>query len=278
MADGSEGGDYFPDKDYPFRGSQQVRHQRFAELREDLMFDLDEAGVSPATLIAYWGDLDWLLHWCLDEGVDILAPKRGDLARHLDELRETGYSLNTIARKVTSFRHFYRHLVEVGVLATNPMTEIHQRRPQPQLGSPSLAPPQLTARQRRRLLAAAHDHRDLTVVSLLLDRVTVSQLCRAVVGDLRDDPPSLRTRHRGIGETILLSDSTLIAVHDYLARRRSGPLIVDAVGRPIDRFDVRRLLARLGRQAGIRTPVTPHRLPQPPDRSPRASRHTSSTD
>jgi site-specific recombinase XerD len=267
---------YFPDSDYPFRGAQQVRDERFAELRESLMYDLADAGVTEATLMAYWGDLDSLLWWCLANEIDILSVTAEDITRYLDELRAEKYSLNTIARRITTFRQFYDHIVAAGERPTSPMPGIHQRRPRPPRRKPAV--PRLTARQRRRMLATTKNPRDKAVLSLLFEGVTVTQLGGADVADVADLGPGLRTSYRGIPENVELSAETVAAVQDYVGARTAGPLVTDVEGRRVDRFDLNRLLARCGKAAGIRTPVTPARLPQRASRNPRASSHTSSTD
>jgi site-specific recombinase XerD len=271
---------FYPEQGSMFRGAQEVRYLRFAELRESLLFDLRDGGLREATVVAYWSDLDSVLWWCLEHGVDALDPGAENVGRYLDELRAGRYSLNTIARRITAMRHFYEHVVAAGELAASPIAGIHQRRPRPARAARAAGgPARLTAGQRRRLLAAAEDDRDRAVLRLLFDTVTVTQLGRAVVADVRLEPPAaLSASHRGIAESVPLGADTAAAVARYLAGRARGPLIVDGAGRPIDRFDVHRLLARIGRRAGIRTPVTPARLPQPPPRNARASSQTSAAD
>lgn len=269
--------DYFPESGHLFLGGRPVRYERFAELRESLMYDLADSGITTATLMAYWGDLESLFLWCLQEEVDVLVPSTSDLAGFLESLREQQYSLNTIARYITSFRRFYDFLVDTGECDRSPMVGIHQRRPRPPRRRSEATP--LTARQRDRMLKVASDARDTAVLSLLFSRLSVSQLCAAKVADFGDGPvATLATAYRGIPETVTLTDGAASAVRKYLDKRAVGPLIVAANGLPLDRFDVNRLLARIAKHAGIRSPVGPARLPQRASRAARASRQTSSTD
>ncbi|MEU5693069.1 site-specific integrase [Actinosynnema sp. NPDC020468] len=277
MAETTGGSDHFPEHGLPFRGAVEVRHERFARLRESLMFDLAEADAATATLMAYWGDLEDLLWWCLHEEVDVLAPTTADVERYLEALRVAGYSPNTVARRVTALRRFYAHLVELGESETSPLHGIHRRRPRPRARPP--VTPRLTARQRRRMLDSARDARDRAVLALLFAGIPVAQVCRAVVGDLRPGPPAvLVATHRGIPETVEVGEEAAAAVRAYLAGRETGPLVVDREGRAVDRFDLNRLLARVARQAGIRSPVGPSRLPQRASRNARASIQRSPTD
>lgn len=271
----SEGsGGFYPEDQSPMRAQLEVRYRRFAELREALLLEY-----SRSTAIAYWGDLDSWMLWCLGHQVDALAPTTEDVARFLDEHRANGYSVNTIARRITALRAFFAYLVREGILEQTPMLGLHQRRPRP---APRQRSPRsrLTARQRQRLRAAAQHPRDKAVLELLLDQISVTQVCRAEVPDVVGTAGSahLVTSFREIPEVRSLSPATVAAVRAYLAGRVDGPLIIDDHGRRVDRFDINRILNRLGRAAGLRTPVSARQLGQAASRSPRISRHTSSTD
>lgn len=254
MDDG--GGSYYPEDQSPFRAKLAVRYERFAELREAVLLDYGFH-----TAVAYWVDLDDLMRWCFANDVDVLNPQPADAARYLDELRERRYSPNTIARRLTAMRRFYNHLVEDGELTRSPVADLHEpRRRASRRTKPR--PRRLSRAQRQRLIdAAAQNPRDHALARLLIDGVTVAQLCRAQTEDLvqKDNVTMLHARDRGVPKVITLSPETISVLHGYL-RGRTGSLFTDHEGRPLDRFDVRRVVTCLSRQAGFKRAVRAEEL------------------
>ena len=196
----------------------------------------------------------------MKERVDILNPSRADIQRYLDELRAAKYSPNTLARRLTAFRLFYDHLVEAGELEQSPVDDLHERRRR--TSKSTVKPPQrLSASEQAQLLAAAAHigSAAVAVIRLLLDGLTVTQLCGAQVGDLAicRSPVVLSSRTRGVPVAVTLNPETVQAIIACLDGRMVGSLLTDAAGRPIDRFDVARIVRRVGRRAGRRQPLTP---------------------
>ncbi len=114
---------FYPENVSPLRVELVAADERFAELREAVLLDY-----GLRTAAAYWGDLDSLRWWCLQEGVNVLRPAREDIKRYLDELRAAEYSPNTLARRLTTFRRFYDYLVEIGELETSPVEGLREKR------------------------------------------------------------------------------------------------------------------------------------------------------
>ncbi|WP_192755229.1 tyrosine-type recombinase/integrase [Actinopolymorpha pittospori] len=69
-------------------------------------------------------------------------------------------------------------------------------------------------------------------------------------------------RKRGAWAVVPLASATCDRLTTYLAGRTEGPLLLDAAGEALDRFDVVRITQRLARRGGLRSPdkVTPHVL------------------
>ncbi len=63
------------------------------------------------TARAYWGDLDDLLLWALERDKDVLQLTSADITRYLALLKRRRYSPNTVRRRKTAFRGFYRLVV-----------------------------------------------------------------------------------------------------------------------------------------------------------------------
>ncbi len=78
------------------------RDRRFAELREEYLLNYGRN-----TARAYWVDLDDLLIWA-ERDKDVLRLTSEDIKRYLTRMKRRKYSPNTIRRRKTAFRGFYR--------------------------------------------------------------------------------------------------------------------------------------------------------------------------
>lgn len=97
----------WPKQDAAFRPELEQRYQRFAELREDWLLNF---GYNTAR--AYWADLDDILWWCAERGLDPLAMTESDLTRYLSRLRRHGYSQSTLRRRRTAWHGLRRFACE----------------------------------------------------------------------------------------------------------------------------------------------------------------------
>ena len=79
-----------------------------------------ERGYSPNTVEAYKHDLDWLLGYLAQEGVDPLSVKLEDLEHFAAMLSDHGISAKSQARILSGVRSFYRYLVLDGYLDVDP--------------------------------------------------------------------------------------------------------------------------------------------------------------
>ena len=79
-----------------------------------------ERGYSPNTVEAYKHDLDWLLGYLAQEGVDPLSVKLEDLEHFAAMLADHGISAKSQARILSGVRSFYRYLVLDGYLDVDP--------------------------------------------------------------------------------------------------------------------------------------------------------------
>jgi site-specific recombinase XerD len=102
-------GGRYPETELPIVAELPEHHERFAELREDYLLQF---GYNTAR--AYWGDLNDLLYWALERDKDVLQLTDRDIRQYLTLLRRRKYSPNTLRRRVTSIRAFYKHAEECG--------------------------------------------------------------------------------------------------------------------------------------------------------------------
>src|SRR3982750_2114773 len=77
-------------------------------------------GMAEKTRRAYGTDMEQLAEWAVKQGLGPLETDQRMLRRFAGVLSERGLTKTSVARKIASFRGFYRHLVERGTLEANP--------------------------------------------------------------------------------------------------------------------------------------------------------------
>lgn len=185
-----------------------------------------------------------------------------------------GASRTTIGRRLNALSSLHRYAAERVDLPRNPVTQ--DDRPQIDKRNSSTSTPVLEIDELKRVAAEAASERDLLVVSLLYTLAgRVSELCAADVTDRVDRGRRSYidvTRKEHKQRILPLPDSVADLLDHHVGDRTTGPLLLDEAGNRLDRHDVARLLARLGRRAGVLPgrKLTPHVL--------RASRITHMLD
>lgn len=238
--------DYYPESESPLRAELVQQYERFAERREAVLLNYGFH-----TAVAYWGDLDSLMRWCMEADIDVLNPRTEDISRYLDELRGMDYSPNTIARRLTAFRLFYDHLVGLGELDASPVADLRERRRRPSRAI-ERAPKSRTGRTE--LLAAARisSARDHALVALHLNGLSHTQLARLTRADLGLEAkrPFIRVTDRGVPKDLRLSAEAIAALTRYLAAPNSTLPFTDGRGAAMDRFVVQRAIKKVRLRSG----------------------------
>jgi hypothetical protein len=173
------------------------------------------------------------------------------------DLRRRGRAVRTINRYANSVSLFYRWLAQNGYITESTVT-VGQSEPPPFAVRDTLSLPEL-----RRLCAAASTPRERVIAYLLgLNSLGVQELSMADVSDLsvQDGFGLLRLEKRRNSHSYpmtVLDPAVLDALMEYIGDRRSGPLVLSTQNERIDRRSVARVVARLGRHAGVPFVVTP---------------------
>jgi integrase/recombinase XerC len=227
------------------------------------------AGASAATLRAYGRDLDELASTLEAAGEPVGTPRHESLRRWQASLGARRLAPATIARKLSACRRFYAwHASRTG--APDPARELVGPK------RPRRLPEPLTAAECTRLLdlRSGDDEplllRDRAALELLYGcGLRAQELC-----DLDERSAQLARRHlhvigKGDKERIVpLGDHALAALRDWLQigrpalARPDAPtpaLLLSVRGRRLRPSDVRRLLERRARRAGVRE-THPHAL------------------
>ncbi|KAB2350079.1 tyrosine-type recombinase/integrase [Actinomadura rudentiformis] len=174
-----------------------------------------------------------------------------------------GVAQRSIARYVACLSSLHVHAAgRLDAPLINPVTE--DDRPRIPTGNTATSTPVLEIDQVRAVAACARSDLDLLVVMLLYTLAgRVTEICAADVTDLavEGDRTVLRlTRKGGKQRALPLPDRCARLLRRMIGDRTSGPLLLDAAGRRLDRHDLDRISTRLGRAAAVLPDrdLTPH--------------------
>ncbi len=228
-----------------------------------------ERGLSVNTLGAYRADVMILKRWLSQRDTNLIYATRADLLAFIAWRAKQGAKPRSTARKLSSFRHFYRFLWREGMISENPTARIDM----PKIGR-SL-PRSLTENEVEALLVApdTHNplgHRDRTMIEILYATgLRVTELINLRQSQINLTQDVLRVRGKGGRERLIpLGDESQSWLRDFLA----GPRIDILVERDTDYlFPTRRgdhmsrqafwhIIKRYAKKAGIEGKLSPHTL------------------
>lgn len=251
-----------------------------AGLRRAFLRDLEVRGASAATRRSYASDLQQLLEWLAERDQTVADLGRRQVRAFSAELGRRGYAPATLARKLSTLRGFTRHLTEAGVLGADPARSLpgpRRRRRLPRVLSLSEVDTLVAATDGTDPLAL----RDRVVLELLYGcGLRSMELVALRLGDVQAAQAQVVVRGKGGKMRIVpLGDEAAAALRRYLERgrgelegrgisledaasgppRREAPLLLSRRGRALLTSDVRRLVVKYSRLAGI-DPASPHML------------------
>lgn len=161
----------------------------------------------------------------------------------------------SIARRLSALSSLHEHARRHGwTELVNPI-DSEDHRPQIDRHDTSSATPVLEVDELQAVVGKAGNALEALVVLLLYTLAgRVSEMCAADVDErvIRGGRVHLDLTRKGSKERILpLSASVSDLLDLHVGDRTSGPLLLDQDGRRIDRFEVDRILTRLGKQAYV---------------------------
>ena len=225
---------------------------------------------SPYTIKNYSNDIGQFLDYCRTKGVGSLEQVDRSLLRgYLAELDAVGYVKASIARRVAELRSFGDFLVREGVLERNTFRTVSAPR------VPKRLPHYLTVAEVEALLAVPDTStprglRDRAIIEVLYAAgLRVSELVGLNVADVDLHQALVQVVGKGGKERIgLLGRPAVQALRAYLkvgrpallGQRPTNALWLNHRGGRLTTRGVALILSRAGKQAGIRTPVSPHIL------------------
>jgi tyrosine recombinase XerC len=225
---------------------------------------------SPYTIKNYRNDIGQFLEYCRAREVASLERvTRSFLRSYLAELDGAGYVRASIARRVAELRSFGDFLVRDGVLERNPFRMVSAPR------VPQRLPHYLTVAEVEALLKVPDlstplGLRNRAVIEVLYaSGLRVSELVGLDMTSVDVALAQVRVVGKGGKERVaLLGRSAVRAVLAYLeagrpsllGQRPTGALWLNHRGGRLTGRGVALMLSKVGKQAGIRTPVSPHVL------------------
>lgn len=212
---------------------------------------------SPRTRQAYGEDLRKFTDFLDDhQAGSVLQASRVHLDLWARSLEAAGYSPATRARRLASVSSFYVYASSVGAVSSNPVSSV--RRPKLPTYSPRLgldltsAPPVVEASKR---MTSQHQ----AIIALcLFTGLRVSEALSVKGSDIRDEGGHRVlevTSKGGRRDLVPLSPTAFGLLSGVLKVSGSGHLLGD-----LDRFRVLRMVAAIGKEAGLDRPLTPHDL------------------
>jgi site-specific recombinase XerD len=239
--------------------------------------DLEVRGGSAATRRSYASDLQQLLEWLAARSGTVDTLDRRAVRAYTADLGRRGYAPATLARKLSTLRGLSRFLTERGVLGADPTRLLPGPRRRRRL------PRVLTLVEVEALLGAASGTeplalRDRAILELLYGCGLRSQEVVALaLADLKPAQAQLIVNGKGGKMRVVpLGEEAAAAVRRYLERGRGllaadnedgaravgldrRPLLLSRSGRALLTSDIRRLVVRYCRRAGLDA-ASPHML------------------
>lgn len=190
------------------------------QLLDAFFVHLSADGTTPAgTLKAYRTDLTQCIAFLTERGItDIQTLRPDDLHAFYAWLKDGGYAVATIARRIVALRAFSTFLVQAGILLADPCADLH-----PPIVSrtvrQALTIVQIEALRRLMLRNSTPDGwRDRAILEVLLaTALRASDVVALNIGDIVLDTASITLRRRGGNtRTLTLTPDAVMALAAYL--------------------------------------------------------------
>jgi integrase/recombinase XerD len=231
-----------------------------------------EKGLAPLTLQAYQRDLNQFAEFLHDRRRPLNDARRQDVRDFIDDLFNHQVDGRTVARKLSTLRHFYKFLLLDRHITHDPTLNIDTPK-QWKVLPKSLARPEVESMLKPRVpredkQSQALAIRDRALLEMLYaGAVRVSELCGLKIDDLKLDLGYMLVRGKGDKERIVpLGQASLEAIAVYLRdarsvllRDRRSPLVfIDVRGTGLTRQRIWQLVSQASQSIGHH--ASPHML------------------
>jgi len=238
-----------------------------------LNFIIVEKGLSPNTFQGYRRDLMKLAAYAKKNKLELKTITRDDLVGFLASLYQRKLDSRSIARHLVTLRNFFRFAQREELIVEDPSINLESPKIRQSL------PGYLRMDEIDRLLTLPDLRtplgiRDRGILEVLYSTgLRVTELTSLRVNDLEMKMGCLRCIGKGDKARLVpVGKKALAAVESYLLdarpallqRGRVGPtipfLFINSRGGKLSRVGVWKILSAYGRRAGLRKPLTPHKL------------------
>mgnify|MGYP002512582450 FL=1 len=239
-----------------------------AILRRYVQYLRLERSYPPNTLDAYLKDLQKLLNYYSDEGIDFRQVTLKQLDGFAKALQELGVGPRSVARILSGVRSFYRFLTIEKEVETDP-TELLES---PKLGKhlpEVLSLPEIDAIEAAIDLSKPEGVRDLAIVEVLFScGLRISELCSLKLSELYLEEGYIRVHGKGRKERLVpIGDSAIDRLRQWFVVRQGckvKPGEEDFVfvslrrGKRLSRISLFVYIKEYAAKAGIRKNISPH--------------------
>ncbi len=228
-----------------------------------------ERGYSPNTVEAYKHDLEWLLGYLEQEGVDPLSVKLEDLEHFAAMLSDHGISAKSQARILSGVRSFYRYVVLDGYLDVDP-TELLESPHLPQHLPEYLSTEEVDALENSIDLTSNEGHRNRAIIEVFFScGLRVSELTNLKLSDLFLTQGFIRVNGKGGKQRLVpISERAIHELELWFDDRRQMNIkpgeedyvFLNRRGHHLTRTMILIMVKRQAEAAGIKKTISPHTL------------------
>lgn len=228
-----------------------------------------ERGYSPNTVEAYKHDLEWLLGYLEQEGLDPLSVKLEDLEHFAAMLSDHGISAKSQARILSGVRSFYRYLVLDGYLDVDP-TELLESPHLPQHLPEYLSTEEVDALENSIDLTSNEGHRNRAIIEVFFScGLRVSELTNLKLSDLFLSQGFIRVNGKGGKQRLVpISERAIHELELWFDDRRQMNIkpgeedyvFLNRRGHHLTRTMILIMVKRQAEAAGIKKTISPHTL------------------
>lgn len=235
-----------------------IKNPDFLKYHDDFIEGLKQKERSNSTIIAYSKDIEQLLAYFSQKGIDdITKVTIADLESFKESMNTAGYTPKSVSRKINSTRTFFRDLLENQIITENPAEK---------LAHPSfeMKPPRvLTIMEYRALRDVSRvDVRLYSIIELLLQTgIRIGELSALTVDDLRESNDKkikylyIKPAGSHLPRKVPLNKSAHNAIQNYLKIRpesEDDALFITKNGRPLLVRNIRTTIDKAFEKAGIK--------------------------
>lgn len=218
---------------------------------------------SPNTIKSYKRDILQFINFLKKRKIKSFNSISYDiLLLYLGFLRNSGYSENTIGRKVASLKSFFKFLTNRKLIKANPVVLLTSPKKAEKL------PDFLTVEEMEKILNTPSEKnwqclRDKAILELLYSTgIRVGELTSLRIGDIDFFQEILKVKGKGKKERIVpVGRYALNALIEYTEKRppaRGQFVFLNKYGKRLTERSVERIIDKYAKKAGIGKKITPH--------------------